>query len=436
MRIFIKLFLLIISFFSFFNFQVKQSFANTKKTYFIVTAYYSPLPHQKHYITWTYAWDKRLNWEGHTTASWKKSFMWMLAAPSKYPFWTKIYFKWYGVWVVEDRGWAIVKAWVKGHKYDRIDIWMWYWDEWLYRAKKWWKRILEGKIVTTDSKVSLEFSKNILSWLENIVVNPEKHPKKDVEILQKKFKELWLYSWKIDWKYSSIKNSLINFQLKEKIIKSKNSIAAWWFWPKTYKKLLEKFSSKDVLIKKNNVSYKDSSPKVKIILDSPEIRLNWDNPQIEEVKKVQELFKKLWMYSWKINWNYNSIKKIILKIQKQAWIIKNNHSWWAWYFWEKTKAALIKYFEKKYEEKNRNKKIKIKTYKIEKNKKIILSRKNKEKLKNIANKIKKYINQKAWIDNNKKKKLKNEIKNKILRIKNKTKNQILKIKLDYLLKLI
>jgi len=247
----------IIIFLWLFNFQTQTTNANNETT-FIVTAYYSPLPNQKKYITWSYAWDKRLNWEWHTTASGKPVSIWVLAAPRKYPFWTKIYLEWFWVWSVEDRWWAIVKAWVRWHEHDRIDIWMWFWDEWLQRALKWWKKTVSGKVVSNNSKVNLKFKK----------------------------------------------------------------------WTKNY-------------------SLKEINPKVKIILEFPEIKLNWDNPQISEVKKVQELFKKLWLYSGKIDWDFKKIRRRLLDFQKEVKIIKYDNSWWAGYFWEKTKAALVTYFQSK-----------------------------------------------------------------------------------------
>lgn len=337
------LFIFLISFWAL-NLSKNTSFANNE-TYFIATAYYSPLPNQKHYTTWSYWWDIRLNWKGHTTASWKPVYTWILAAPKKYPFWTKIYFDGYGIWAVEDRWWAIVRAWVRGHEYDRIDIWMWYGDEWLMRAKKWGKRVIKWKVISRKSNVNLKFSENVLNWVENIRVNPNEHKIEDVKKLQTNFKKLWLYNWNIDGKYNSIKDSLINFQIKSKIIKSKNQIDAWWFWPKTYIALIKKYWNNDILIKQNISNLVETNDKVKIILNHEEIKLNWDFPQKEEVKKVQELFKKLWMYNWNIDGNFNSIKRYLLDFQKKAWIIKQDNSWWAWYFWEKTKAALVTYFE-------------------------------------------------------------------------------------------
>jgi hypothetical protein len=110
---------------------------------------------------------------------------------------------------------------------------------------------------------------------------------------------------------------------------------------------LKKYWNKDILIKQNNTKIIETSPKVQIILNHEEIKLNWDEPQVDEVKKLQRLFKKLWIYSWIIDWNFNNIRRILLDFQKEAWIIKYDDSWWAGYFWEKTKAALVTYFEDK-----------------------------------------------------------------------------------------
>ena len=414
-----SLFFIIQTIFWLFVLQTNTSFAKSNENIsFIVTAYYSPLPNQKKYITWTYSWDKRLNWEWHTTASGKPVKPGILAAPSKYPFWTKIYFEWYWVWVVEDRWWAIVKAWVRWHEHDRIDIWMWYWDEWLQRALKWWTRTISGKVVSRKQETNLKFAKDILSWLEKIKVNPEVHKKEDVIKLQEKFKELWLYNWKIDWNYNSIKNDLVNFQIKNKIISSIKDEAAGYFWPKTYTALLRRFWSEEILIKQDDFIIQETNEKIETILQAPKIKLNWDNPQKEEVIKVQKLFKAIWLYNWRIDWNYNSIKNIILKIQKEAWIIKKNTDWWAWYFWEKTKAALITYCENKYEwQKN-----------------YTLNSVQRKKLDKIIAKIKLYIYKKAWSNITKKESLKRKIEKKLVYIKNKSKKSTLKKQIDYIIK--
>ena len=208
--------------------------------YFVVTAYYSPLPNQKRYTTWSYYWDKRLNWEWHTTASWKWVFPGLLAAPRNYKFWTKIYLDWIWIWSVEDRWWAIVNAWERWYSEDRIDIWMWYWDEWLERALKWWKRKIKWEIVLNSQEVSVEFETSPVYKYKDLRVKPTSELA-TVNKLQELFTELELYSWEIDWEYESIKPTLVKFQLDNKVIASKNDDAAWYFGAKTVAAIRQKY---------------------------------------------------------------------------------------------------------------------------------------------------------------------------------------------------
>ena len=119
---------------------ITNVYSDNNTGYFVVTAYYSPLPDQEFYLTGNYNSEKRLNWEGISWASGKWVFSWMLAAPKNYKFWTKIFLEWLWVWEVSDRWWAIVNAWNRWYKSDRIDVWVWYGDEWLRRALYWGKR--------------------------------------------------------------------------------------------------------------------------------------------------------------------------------------------------------------------------------------------------------------------------------------------------------
>jgi 3D (Asp-Asp-Asp) domain-containing protein len=111
------------------------------------TAYYWPLKWQSHYATWSYAWDVRLQWSWIKTASWKKPKPWMIATPSNIAFWTKILLPdsvaqmaWAksSLVTVQDRGGAI--------KWNRVDIFFWYWEEALHRANLFWKKNIKIQI--------------------------------------------------------------------------------------------------------------------------------------------------------------------------------------------------------------------------------------------------------------------------------------------------
>jgi hypothetical protein len=122
----------------------------TEKT-FIVTAYYSPLPGQKSYQMWSYSADIRLNGNGTHGANGTPVFTGMIAAPKTYAFGTHIFFDGLGLGRVEDRGGAIVEAFERWQPYDRLDIWVGYGDDGLYRAKKWGRRIVKWSIVSWDT---------------------------------------------------------------------------------------------------------------------------------------------------------------------------------------------------------------------------------------------------------------------------------------------
>ncbi|MDA9129336.1 peptidoglycan-binding protein [Candidatus Gracilibacteria bacterium] len=133
------------------------SLSANDQNYFIVTAYYSPLPDQEYYSMGSYAAEVRLNGQGIAGASGRNVFSGMLAAPAKYPFGTKIQLEGLGVGSVEDRGGAIVPAGERGYNFDRIDVWMGYGDEGLRRAMYWGKRKVAGNIVARNTQPTINY---------------------------------------------------------------------------------------------------------------------------------------------------------------------------------------------------------------------------------------------------------------------------------------
>jgi len=225
---------------------------STNVRYFYITAYYSPLPGQARYTTWSYAWDIRLNWWWKTTASGKWVFDWLLAAPVNYDFGTKIEFEWLWVWVVEDRWWAIVNAWERDFEYDRIDIWMWYGDEWLARALKWGKRKVMWKVVPNTRELSIEFWSSPVSKFSNLKVDAENPNEESVKQLQELLSVIEVYSWPIDGEFNSVKEDFIKYQVDNNIIESKNSNEAGYFWQKTYAVVRKNYWDWDIFKVKNN----------------------------------------------------------------------------------------------------------------------------------------------------------------------------------------
>ncbi len=324
--------------------------AGDEETHFVVTAYYSPLPGQSKYTTWSYYWDIRLNGEWVTTASGKWVFQGLLAWPANYPFGTKIYFEWFWIWVIEDRWWAIVKAGERWHSYDRIDVWMWYGDEWLKRALNWWTRTVKGKIVVPSSQITLWFWESSIGSLTKLTVNPESSDSDDVKKLQEIFKKAGLYNGEIDGKYSSIQDELIDFQISQWVISWREDESAGWYGPKTIAALREEYwNNEAILISEpkedfSTYNHKQASGKYKVILEYGDLQVDPDSNS-EDIEDLQRLMSELWEYAWSINGKYSSIETPLIQLQQKIGLIHNEDDWGAWYFWNKTKSALWEYYE-------------------------------------------------------------------------------------------
>lgn len=362
-----------------FNFLLTGANASSDKGYFVVTAYYSPLPDQENYLTWDYELEKILNWEWIRWASWKEVFSWMLAAPKNYKFWTKIYLEWLWIWEVSDRGWAIVNAGKRWYEYDRIDVWMWYGDEWLRRALYWWKRKVKWNFVSNDSEVSLDY-KTVASpeWatskLKKVAKNIKKQEvdifnkalssKQEIEKLQDLLIQMKLYSWEITWDYNDLIDSIYSFQLNNDIVKSEYSPWAWTYWPKTrlalknaYNIFLQKQEEEKLELARIEEERKKEELRVKELLlqykkfeelsfkkADDKLDFIW-TPKFWEishsVRELQIILKELGYFEYNdtaIYWNITKQSIIAYQIDKN--IISSENDLWAWILWPNTRESL------------------------------------------------------------------------------------------------
>lgn len=342
------LILLLLIWFQFFFVTESFNLNNCYKKTFTVTWYYSPELNQKIYYKWNYNAEIRLNWHWKNWASWKKVFNWMIAAPKNYKFWTKIYFPKYGVGMVEDRWWAIVNAWERSNKHDRIDIWMWSWEKWLIRALSFWKQNIVWYVCKDkELEVWFDYSKVLIyrnffdvsiwavelyKWLSN----------EWVTVLQKNLNKLWYTEKKnITWYFWPItKKSLCNYQVDNWIV-NKNSLYCGHFGSSTRKSL------KDDMIKLwyfSNSSYLD---KIKDYSISSDSYISFDSPfyswqKSDKIKILQKYLNKLWYLSEKnITWKfwYNT-KTAICNYQIKKWLTTKN-SWICGYFWPSTRLEIV-----------------------------------------------------------------------------------------------
>lgn len=367
-KIFLILFIAVNSLFSFWNLLAVN--AENKETYFIVTAYYSPLPNQDFYLKWDYEKEICLNGQWIKWASGKAVFPWMLAAPKKYSFWTKIYLEWIGIWIVEDRGWAIVQAGERNYEYDRIDVWMWYGQEGLIKALNWGKRKVKWYIVGSSSEISISLPevKNQIKKIQKPLSFYEKSigkdsSKEDIKDLQKVLQWAWFYKWNIDGIYNNeVINIISNFQKENNLIKDISEIWAWYWGAKTRSLFAKKY--KDKKTAQREIIKKD------VKNDEVSLFNTYIAPESEKEKIIllQNFFKEIGKYKGEATGKYSDIKETLIRYQIERKIVAEKNEIWVGCFWPKTRKIAKEEYDKFTLEKKKNQEL------AEKKEKVILAK--------------------------------------------------------------
>lgn len=345
-------------------FLPEKIFANSNDTYFVVTAYYSPLPDQKFYLKGNYEAEIRLNGRWIAGASGKWVFSGMLAAPKNYSFGTKIYLEWLGIGSVEDRGGAIVNAWNRWYSHDRIDVWMWYGDEGLRRALYWWKRTVKGSFVSNSSKITLDYNSIPAPfWATNgLEVTPSIFYKSigkdsaasDIFALKSFLSENGVYDGEVDSNYSmDLIDKIYEFQLDNGILQQWDYIWAGYWGNKTRSTFLSHYKSgkleeqyeQPVLVAStdNQVFLSKASNKVELEYDPDNIFSQAISTQ-KEISTLQEILTQLELYQGEINGNYDDLIDVIVNFQIENNLIENKNSLAAGYYWPQTRNALYEQY--------------------------------------------------------------------------------------------
>lgn len=227
---------------------------------FIITAYYSPLPGQEHYVTGSYEGDIYLNGNGTNGADGTPVFPGMVAAPKTYAFGIKLYIPGVGMTSIHDRGGAIVTAGNRGNSYDRLDIWMGHGDEGLRKALGWGKRTVDVLVygVQPDLQEAVYFDSymNVENFMTQTVFSPLEFPN-DLYFGNsgEEIKEMQQYLH--DWGYllqeadgfygSDTAQAIFQFQMDFNIVSDPDELGAGHFGPATRRKF-------DELIKNDGMS--------------------------------------------------------------------------------------------------------------------------------------------------------------------------------------
>jgi len=238
---------------------------------FIITAYYSPIEGQKHYLRGSLAADRKLNGNGTNGADGTEVYPGMIAAPKTYAFGTKMNIPGIGTVSVHDRGGAIKNADPSDpNSFDRLDIWMGKGDLGLARAMQWGKRKVKVTVYGPDSSIKENIDLNFLDQQINQINNSttkfftedlslnEQH--QDIINLKTALQIANLYTGEINNIFdTATQTAVIQLQLQNGLIDSETDYAAGYVGPKT-RSILEQ-----ILINKSYTAPKNTpTPTIQI----------------------------------------------------------------------------------------------------------------------------------------------------------------------------
>lgn len=314
--------------------------------YFVVTAYYSPLPNQQYYITGDYEKEKILNGQWIAWASGRQVFSGMLAAPGKYGFGTKIYLEGLGVGEVTDRGGAIVAAGKRWYEHDRIDVWMGHGEEGLRRAMYWGKRKIKWSVIAPSRGVTLNYhtipaplwATSGLRKNTGVFHTPlgKWSAQSSVKKLQELLTETGHYKWAIDGVYNSeIIDIVYNFQVENGLMQNENSYGAGYWGARTRSAFSQKYKNWEF------VRELTAEEKMKQNLRIFDQALGGK----KDIQTLQEVLTELSLYDGEITQDYNSIEASILEYQVENAIVSGVDDLGAGVFGPKTRKSLKEVYQ-------------------------------------------------------------------------------------------
>ncbi len=297
---------------------------------FQVSAYYSPLPNQKKYVSGSYQADLRMNGNGIHGADGTPVYVGMISAPRKYAFGTQIYIPGFGVGTVHDRGGAIYAS--KG--YDRLDMWFGKGDAGRVRALQWGRQTVDGKILSKNISAQMNISTAEIPRSsrkpEISVSQKEKKAKKvpsdamkfsrnfsrgdrrkDVQKIQKFLKSQGVFEGETSKYYGpKTENAVFLFQKKIGILKSWKDTGAGNWGPKTRRKA-------------NSIFFSSGQQKPEI--SKTKFSRNFSRgDRGEEVQKIQKFLKSKGGFEGETSEYYGpKTENAVFLFQKKTGILKS-----------------------------------------------------------------------------------------------------------------
>ncbi len=298
----------------------------TTKT-FIVSAYYSPLPNQEEYVWGSYEAEIQMNGEGKRSSDFTKVYPGMIAAPSTYPYGTKIKIPGFGIGTVHDRGGRIYE-WENA---DRIDIWMGYGDDGRKRAMEWGIKTVTGTIMPSNTPEKVQF--RVMSQASQIrpaTKNTTKQNTKNTpqtlyigtkgeavrNLQQFLIRQNLLHTEATGYFGKQTQEAVYQFQRKHNIVTSRTEKGAGVFGPTTRKYAEAVWTQTLPQSVSNTLAQSNNTPIILRTISDDDTPYNPDYAVIkpnlqfgdsgEAVKRLQLVLKGMQYYKGEINGIYNT----------------------------------------------------------------------------------------------------------------------------------
>ncbi len=371
-------------------------------SYYLVTAYYSPVQGQEFYLHDSYEAEIKMNGEWITTASGKPVAIGAVAAPKDKPFGTRVHITqkitikgtsynmdFHGT--IVDRGGAIHSA----SKLPRLDIYMGKGQEGLCRALNFW---VQTVYVDFDNNTSIPDTTNLDS-IPSTCKNPHNQtvplasgakktfdpftmsitagsPAENIKIVQQLLQKAGAYTGTIDGIYGQdMIEAIFQFQKKQGIVVERSDDGAGLYGPKTRTMLKSILSSEDIASivtvtppattttpsttattpsTTNNTGTTTTPPATTTTPQSDSIFGSnvFDGSKAEDIRSVQKMFKDLGYFNYEIDGLYNKrLVDAIYTFQLERKIVDNATEQGAGYYGPVTKSTVEEahraYLEKK-----------------------------------------------------------------------------------------
>lgn len=371
-------------------------------SYYLVTAYYSPVQWQEFYLHNTYEDEIKMDGEWITTASGKPVTIGAVAAPKDKPFGTRVHITqkitikgtsynmdFHGT--IVDRGGAIHSA----SKLPRLDIYMGRGQEGLCRALNFW---VQTVYVDFDNNTSIPDTTNLDS-IPSTCKNPHNQtvplasgakkafdpftmsitagsPAENIKIVQQLLQKAGAYNGSIDGIYGQdMIEAIFQFQKKQWIVAERSDDGAGLYGPKTRTTLKSVLSSEDIasiVITTTNTQTTSNTTTTPTTTTTPSTTTTttpttttttpqsdsifgsnvFDGTKAEDIREVQKMLKDLGYFNYEIDGLYNKrIVDAIYAFQLERKIVDNATEQGAGYYGPVTKSTVEEahraYLEKK-----------------------------------------------------------------------------------------